>query len=72
MGRRMTHAGVWISPAPGKDGGAINDQIVTTGEANLKGKAHQQDEQGFTRWRPGCPPAFTKGEVDGPLTREWG
>ena len=41
VGRRMAEGGVGIGPAPGQDGGAVDDEVAPTGHPNPQPLAHQ-------------------------------
>jgi hypothetical protein len=41
VGGRMAEGGIRIGPAPGQNGGAVNDQVTGVGEAHPEPGAHQ-------------------------------
>src|SRR5262245_21747506 len=52
--RGMAERRIGVSPLPGQDGGAVDDEIAPADEAPVARAAHEHDEQALAGW--GAPP----------------
>src|SRR5262249_6467935 len=48
--RGMAERRIGVSPLPGQDGGAVDDEIAPADEAPVAREAHEHDEQALAGW----------------------
>jgi hypothetical protein len=50
MCRGMPYLGIRITPPPGQDGSAIDNEVTGTNETTAEGDLHRQDQQRLPDW----------------------
>lgn len=58
MRRSMPYLGIGITPPPGQDRRAIDNEVTSTDQVTADGDLDRQDKQRLPRWGTSSPLAF--------------